>query len=88
MMVNHIHALNSSETNSSISLSELPPSSTAALANSLHFAAFFRVTTPLSSSIIFIIHDTRFSLVTIPFSLALTLTPTSQISSSNLAFVI
>uniref|UniRef100_A0A6N2LLF2 Uncharacterized protein n=1 Tax=Salix viminalis TaxID=40686 RepID=A0A6N2LLF2_SALVM len=73
-------------TNSSMFLSEEPPSLTASIANSLHFLAFFFISLPFSPSITSLIQHSISSLGTIPFSSTLTLTPTFQTSSTSFAF--
>nr|GLL29676.1 hypothetical protein CFOL_v3_34014 [Ipomoea trifida] len=68
-------------------LSELPPSSTASLANCFHFAAFSLSITPLSPFITSTKHLSNSSLVAIPFSPAITRIPTSQTSTRYFALV-
>nr|GMD09096.1 Os09g0518266 [Ipomoea batatas] len=75
------------DTNSLMFLSELPPSSTASLASCFHFAAFSLSITPLSPFITSTKHLSTSSLVTIPFSLAITRIPTSQTSTRYFALV-
>ena len=74
-------------TNSLIFISELPPTLTALLASSLHLLAFLLISSPFSPSMTPLMHFSSSSLVTIPTSSFLALTPTFHTSSTNLAFI-